>query len=187
MSLRRSRRLHQAAALGLFALSCGIGWTALVQPLSRVTQEGWTQHRQSMRELGRLGALASHQGQLEAALATANDDPAWTRLYRAESASAATAMLQGDVQSVARVLGVSIISMQPAAPRDMGPISRIGVRIALLVPLDLAMNFVRLLSDSPRLLVIGDASIVAPHSHEADTNPLLTIQFEISGIWDGGA
>lgn len=179
------RRLRQAAALALLALACVTTWVAMAQPVTRMAREGWNKHGQSVDELARLRALVSHQSELEAMLATTSAAPIWSRLYRAESASAATSMLQSDVQSVARALGVSIVSMQPIAPRTMGPVSRIGARVSLLVPMDAALNFARLLTGSSRLLVIEDASIVAPHSYEAGTNPLLNVQFAVSGILDG--
>lgn len=177
------KRVRRGLALALLALTVMLLWVIVVAPLVRYASDGWVEHRHSVARLAQLRDLMGREQELRAAVASLEQDPGWTKLYRAPSPTAATAMAQSDIQSVAQSLGIAIASIEPLAERHLGQLSNVGARVTFTTTIDVLMSFANRLATSPKRLLIEDITIIAPQMHADGDNPLLNVQADVYGVW----
>jgi hypothetical protein len=174
----------QKALAASLLLVAGLGvWFAVVTPLVNWGRSGWEAHRQSLARLERLNELIAKGDELERANQAISGDPGWSRLYEAQAAGTAQAMVQGDIQTIAQSVGVTLESLQPLPEQMNGPVSNVGLRVAFSAPIDALMGFANRLRTAPHHLMIGDFTIVAPQLQNGDANPVLSIQLDVYGVW----
>jgi hypothetical protein len=180
MSAALSPRQQRLAALAL-ALLCALTlWYGVVAPVIDAIESGREARQAALRALSRDHALIAQAPALRTARNSVDHSPRWSRLYANQKPDRATLQLETDLRALFKTPNaLTAMTAEPAVVQ--GPLTRLGVRLSLSLPLDQWTDALANLQQHPQLLKLESLTIQAPDFQVPDTNPTLTIQAEIVG------
>jgi hypothetical protein len=179
MSPQLTLTLRRAGAFGLLLALLAVLWFGIAQPVMGYLDRRAEQRGIDLRALKRDRALLREEPVIRAALASVEQSSRWRNFYDGRKADAATLQLQTDLRTLFQDTGnPTSMSTEPATIQ--GGVTRIAVRVTLLMHIDELANALDRLQKQPRQLRIESLSIQAPNSQSPQTNPVLTVRAEIA-------
>jgi hypothetical protein len=174
-------KLQRLLAIGLLGTTLALAWLSIVHPITTYLHERTEQRGISLRALRRNRALVQEAPAVQAALASVEQSARWQNFYVSEKPEAATLQLESDLRAIFKATNnPTSMTAEPATPQ--GSLTRVAVKVMLSMRVDQLAEALDLLHRQTRHLEIESLSIQAPDLQAADSNPMLMIQAEISGL-----
>lgn len=181
MKSELTRRARRIAALGLLGALLAIAWWGVVEPIVDYMDTAAVDRGISLRALKRNHALLRQRAAIQAARASIEQSPLWRNFYRGPRADSATLQMETDLREILKDSGnpTSMIA-QPAVIR--GSVTRIAVRVTLLLRIDQLADALDRIQKQPRQLQVESLTVQAPDLQSAQANPALSVQAEITAM-----
>jgi Type II secretion system (T2SS), protein M subtype b len=176
-----SRTTRRVVSLGLLIGLISSLWLGLVEPVVDYLDTAAVTRGISLRALKRNRALLQRSSAIQAAEASVEQSSRWRNFYDAPRAESATLQLEADVRSALKDSNnpTSMVA-EPASVR--GSVTRIAVRVTLLMRVDQLAEALDRLQKQPRQLRIESLTIQAPEFQNGQPNPVLNVQAEITAM-----
>jgi Type II secretion system (T2SS), protein M subtype b len=171
---------RRLAALTLLAVTVGLLWLGLADPLIGYLRNGAEERLADLRALNRNRGLLVQEPQIRDALAAQAQSSQWARLYDSQKADKAVLQLESDLRELLKSPN-NPTSMTAQAASTHGPLTRIAVKVTLSMPIDQWVATLERLRAHAKFLRIENLIIQSADYQVVDSNPTLAIQAEIAG------
>lgn len=173
---------RRTAAIGILLLLLALAWTLLVAPIANLlrSQQEWREATHG--KLARYRALTDNKSAIDGALSKLQANASWQGLYQALEPAAASTALLGEFRALLDPQRVSIQSIQPMEAENLGPITRVGVRVSLALTIDQLRELLERMQSNSHAMRADNVIVTAPQFHAPEENPQLIVQMEVSGF-----
>jgi Type II secretion system (T2SS), protein M subtype b len=175
-----SPKTQRVIALSILVSIIGLLWLAIVQPVLSHIDSETEQRGIALRALKRDRALLREEPAIQAAAAAVEQSPRWRNFYEDQKAESATLQLETDLRALFKdANNPTSMTAEPAVAQ--GAVTRIAVRLIVVMRVDDLAKILDRLQKHPRQLRIESLTIQAPENQNNQVNPLLNVQAEIAG------
>lgn len=173
---------RRTAAIGILVLLMALAWTLLIAPIAGLltAQQDWREVTHG--KLAQYRALADNKSAIEGALSELQANALWQGLYQAPEPVAASTALLSEFRALLDPQRVSIQSIQPMEAENMGPITRVGVRVSLALTIDQLRSLLERMQSNTHAIRADNVIVTAPQFHAPEENPQLIVHMEVSGF-----
>lgn len=173
---------RRTAAIGILALLVALAWILLVTPIAGLltAQRDWREEIQGT--LARYRALAENKNAIDGAMSELEANAAWRGLYQSPEPVAASAALLSEFRALLDPQKVGIQSIQPIEAENLGPITRIGVKVSLALTVDQLRSVLERMGSNAHAMRADNIIVTAPQFHAPEENPQLIVHMEVSGF-----
>jgi hypothetical protein len=172
---------RRVLALSLLAAVLGLGVNVMAVPVIQSFRDSDDGRRFALKTLRHDLALGRSDAAVLSAATLATSDPHATRWYAMGKETAQTA-IESDVRGLVANPAITQAAMAPMPPALVGPLTRLGVKLSLTLPIDQLAELFARLAAHPKMLVIENLMVQAPDYQAIDSNPALTVQMDVQGF-----
>jgi Type II secretion system (T2SS), protein M subtype b len=172
-------QVQRVLALLVVPAALVVAWAGVIWPVSHAYQAQVEWRATAAQQLAQRRGLAAIEGVVRTQLDALPQFQSWNKLYRTPGDASAVIALQTEINSVLNSARVRPQSLAPLEGVDVGPLRKVGLRIAAPMMIDQLREVLLRVDGLTHLVRIEQLIINAPPVQGPKENPTLTVTMDV--------